>query len=534
MIDQSNLPGMMDGFKWWVGIVEDRKDPEKLSRMQVRMFIWHTDDKALIPTEKLFWAIPVFPTNNSNQTYTAKEGDSVFGFWIDTKDFQQPYIFGRFPDKPEKLYPPEKGFSDPGKWLADRPVEVASRTMRDGIGLEYSDEAPKRYPNPLNEQTNSRFARNEVLEKTPLPFIKQNIIKNIVGAYGVTWDEVEPDYAAVYPYNDSKQSESGHFFDIDDTRNKERITSTHRTGTMQEMRHTGSIHRKDMHHAIQLVHGTDFKNIRGNLWHTTERYTRFRSKGKAFVEINADTQIGVGESNSFRMDVGKDTTVLTGKTMTLSGKEVLVCGENVTVAASGTLTLKAPNIVFEGEVKACHITAKLFSGDVEGNLNGIAALAYNAQQSVTALTAAVGDAGSAVPVQLPIFKTPSCPATVKCPKPSPPVTINNSEAPIDEVITSGGAAADQNKNEQNTFKQRMDSWLTKITAPGSGGAGACWTYTMPDGTTGSLHTHHATGAGDVLTYFWCLGASSVAMNDGCVSGATGTISKRPSNYSCPI
>lgn len=519
MIDQSNMPGM-DGFRWWTGIVEDRKDPEKLSRMQVRMFVWHTDDKALIPTDKLFWAIPIFPTNNSNETYTAKEGDAVFGFWIDTKDFQQPYIFGRFPDKPEKMYPANKGFSDPGKWLADRPVEVASRTMRDGEGLEYTDAGPTRYPNPLNEQTNSRLARNEKLEKTPLPFIQENVIKGIEGAFDVTWDEVDPDYAAVYPYNDSKQSESGHYVDVDDTRRKERINLTHRTGTMQEMRHTGSIHRKDMHHAIQLVHGTDFKNVRGNLWHTTERYTRFRSKGKTFVEINADTNVGVGKENDFRMDVGRNTTIYTGEDFKIRGDDVTICGKNsVSIRSEKTITIEAPIIQFKGIVNACEINSGIFKGFFLGNLFGLAKYAIT--------SGSTGNIEGSIPEIPPIFL---CTVSVKCPDVKPPETIDNPEAPIDEVKTTGG---EKEENEES-FQDRMDAWLARITASGSGGAGACWTYTMPNGTTGSLHTHHATGNDEVYTYFWCLGASSVTLNDGCVAGSTGTTSQRPNNYSCPI
>lgn len=531
MIDQANMPGM-DGFRWWTGIVEDRKDPEKLSRMQVRMYVWHTDDKSLIPTEKLFWAIPVFPTNSSNQTYTAKEGDAVFGFWIDSKDFQQPYVFGRLPDKPEKMYPANKGFSDPGTWMADRPVEIASRTMRDGEGLTYSDSSSARYPNPLNEQTNSRLARNEKLENTPLTFVKQNVIKGVEGAFGITWDEVEPDYAAVYPYNDSKQSESGHFIDVDDTRKKERINLMHRTGTMQEMRHTGSIHRKDLHHSIQMVHGTDFKNVRGNLWHTTERYTRYRSKGKTLIEINSDTVVGV--ANNFTMDVGKNTSIITEKALNLAGETVVISGASIVLQAPGTITLDAPEIIFTGITNACLMKAQLFEGDIKGNLDGIAKNAVNAGTAASAASAASLDGGSGTVVADFTITEPVCHTRPIYPKPNPPKPLGAKEAPIDEVKTTGGDSAKDNEEKQNTFEQRMADWLSKITAPGSGGPGACWTYTMPDGTTGSLHTHHATGAGDVLTYFWCLGAKSVTMNDGCVPGSAGSVTKRPSNYSCPI
>lgn len=475
MLSKTNVPGF-DGFVWWTGIVEDRKDPEKLSRVQVRMFVHHVDDKALIPTEKLFWAIPVYPSNNSNQTYCVKEGDAVFGFFIDGKDAQQPYIFGRFPDRPEKQYPASKGFSDPGTSMGDRPVEVASRFMIDGEGLRYSDAGPRRYPDPLKEQTNSRFARNENLDKTPLMFVKENIIKNIPKAFGGEWNEVDPDYAAVYPYNDSKQSESGHFVDVDDTRRKERITQMHRTGTMQEIRHTGSIHRKDMKHAYQLVHGTKLTNVRGNVWTTVERVTRFKAKGHTYVEINADIDMGV--ARDFNLDVG-----LSG-----GGKLTVKCLK-VSIQALEQLELKAPIIKMVGTVQAEKIIADNFVGGFIGQLVGPASTAVIA-----------GDTGS-VPTPIVIPVTPKVSVDVKAFD-----LIDKPEAPWDENSTS---------DKKDDKQSELDALLAKITAPTGGGRGVCWTYTMPDGTTGSLHTHHATGPGEVLNYFKLLGATSATQDEQC-------------------
>ena len=34
-----------DGFNWWIGVVENRQDPEKLGRCKVRIFGYHTDSK---------------------------------------------------------------------------------------------------------------------------------------------------------------------------------------------------------------------------------------------------------------------------------------------------------------------------------------------------------------------------------------------------------------------------------------------------------------------------------------------------------
>jgi hypothetical protein len=509
MIDQSNMPGM-DGFRWWTGIVEDRKDPEKLSRMQIRMYVWHTDDKSLIPTEKLFWAIPIFPTNNSNQTYTAKEGDAVFGFWIDSKDFQQPYVFGRLPDKPGKLYPATKGFSDPGKWMGDRPVEVASRSLDDsGKGLEYTDASPRRYPDPLNEQTNSRFARNDKLENTPLPFIREHIIKNVETAFGETWDEVNPEYAAVYPYNDSKQSESGHFIDVDDTRRKERINLMHRTGTMQEMRPSGSIHRKDLKHSISMIHGCDFKNVRGNLWHTVEKWTRYRSKGKTLAEINYDLDIGVG----------KDLFVNVGQpSMKGNTGYIEINGNRIFISATEEIKICCEKIKLLGDVYGCRFYGNFF-GDLEGNVLGTSKYAITAGG-----TGDVSDVSFYFPTR--------CSTETRL---KPVELLTPIETVFDEVKTSKKETPE--KTKEQAFKERMAAWFAMIMAPtgspgGSGGAGQDWLYWFEDGTMGGFHSHHATGNSEVLTYIWCLGAVRAQVTE-CSTDQVKNYT-RPDNYNCPI
>ena len=42
-----------DGFFWWVGVVEDRKDPLKLGRVKVRILGYHFADLQALPTADL-------------------------------------------------------------------------------------------------------------------------------------------------------------------------------------------------------------------------------------------------------------------------------------------------------------------------------------------------------------------------------------------------------------------------------------------------------------------------------------------------
>ena len=55
---ETNFMGK-DSFFWWVGVVEDRRDPKKLGRLRIRVLGAHTQDKTLIPTCELHWHIRI-------------------------------------------------------------------------------------------------------------------------------------------------------------------------------------------------------------------------------------------------------------------------------------------------------------------------------------------------------------------------------------------------------------------------------------------------------------------------------------------
>ena len=54
-----------EGFVWFYGVVEDRKDPLFLGRVKARCIGFHTDDKTLIPTEDLPWADIIQPVTSA-------------------------------------------------------------------------------------------------------------------------------------------------------------------------------------------------------------------------------------------------------------------------------------------------------------------------------------------------------------------------------------------------------------------------------------------------------------------------------------
>jgi len=52
-------------MKFYIGVIEDRHDPEQTGRFRVRVLGLHTEDKVLLPTVDLPWATVLSP-NGAN------------------------------------------------------------------------------------------------------------------------------------------------------------------------------------------------------------------------------------------------------------------------------------------------------------------------------------------------------------------------------------------------------------------------------------------------------------------------------------
>ena len=107
------------GAQFFVGLVEDRDDPEQLGRVRVRAFGIHTEDKDKIPTDTLPWATPVMPYTSASISGIGTsptgpvEGTWVIGIFLDGGEMQQPAVLGTIVGNPVEVMDKTKGFSDP-------------------------------------------------------------------------------------------------------------------------------------------------------------------------------------------------------------------------------------------------------------------------------------------------------------------------------------------------------------------------------------------------------------------------------------
>ena len=232
-----------NGFVWWVGVVEDRQDPLKLGRCRVRCVGWHSENKMNLPTSSLPWALPVYPPNNTN-TYAPKEGDMVFGFFVDGENAQEPLMLGVFPSIPLRAANRQEGFNDPRTedQLAASPVKP--------------NESATGYPRKLDEPTTSRLARNETTDDS---------IVSLKAARKESIVEPNSYYNAVYPYNNVHESESGHAFEMDDTPNAERIHLYHRSGSYIEWGPLGDRAERIQKDKFTVVVGDEQVYIKGDV-----------------------------------------------------------------------------------------------------------------------------------------------------------------------------------------------------------------------------------------------------------------------------
>jgi hypothetical protein len=84
----------LDGFVWFIGVVESVTDPLTVGRLKVRIFGWH--DQTLAPND-LPWSYPIRPVSHSRTPSDIRVRDWVIGFFLDGKLGQQPMVFGVIP-----------------------------------------------------------------------------------------------------------------------------------------------------------------------------------------------------------------------------------------------------------------------------------------------------------------------------------------------------------------------------------------------------------------------------------------------------
>jgi hypothetical protein len=154
-----------DNFVWWLGVVEDDRDPLKMGRCRVRIFGSHNPNLDLIPTDSLPWASPVNPTNNSKKIDTPLPGEYILGFFLDGLSSQVPVMLGVVPGIAQEDPKTGTGFSP-----------LAREYNNPGIIKLDQDKTPV-LPGTANGKTaTGSTANNMSLQQVGKPSIPQNAV----------------------------------------------------------------------------------------------------------------------------------------------------------------------------------------------------------------------------------------------------------------------------------------------------------------------------------------------------------------------
>ena len=326
-----------NNFIWFNGVVEDRNDPQKLGRLRVRCVGIHTDNKDDLPTADLPWSQLIHPITSSGISGLGHspgfivEGTWVFGYFRDGYAMQEPMVIGTLPGKPVELADTSKGFYDPN-----------------GVYPKYKDEVDtNRLAVNDTSQPHLFLELRKLTRKTGVPTadfdavpVEEHISTAIEASDSDTWSQPIIPYNATYPYNHVFESESGHIFEIDDTKDNERLFTSHRTGTSQEISPDGT--------QVNIIKGDHYNIVSGKRQAVIEGNADLTIGGRHKIYINKDgatnnhydIQVGPNASVNIQIDKGDMNVVLKdGKLNTnVAGDYNMKIGGNMNLDVRGNKT----------------------------------------------------------------------------------------------------------------------------------------------------------------------------------------------------
>ena len=306
----------LDGFIWFVGVVENRNDPAELGRVQVRCLGYHTEDLSLIPTADLPWAHVMHPVTDpsmqglGNTPSFLVEGTWVIGFFRDAREKQQPIIMGTLPGYPEELPDTKLGFNDPTN------TYPSEERIYSGHGIKESDVS--RLARGEDSETHAALMMRRKLKQDDIPIAIKPHIPEVSDSTTLeertTWNELHPksvigakeqyraypegaDIAdsfpdpypsAKYPYNHVHESEAGHIHEIDDTPGGERLMQQHSTGTFTEIHPDGSKMVKVIGDNYEIIAGKSSILVVGDANITYHGNVRELVKGDYALEVEGN------------------------------------------------------------------------------------------------------------------------------------------------------------------------------------------------------------------------------------------------------
>ena len=289
----------LDGFVWFIGVVEDNNDPDKLGRVKVRAYGHHSKSLNDIPLELLPWATVMGSTLDTSMQGQGsfrklEPGTWIVGFFLDAEERQQPVVIGTIKGKPNAAPNKDIGFNDPSEINPQTKKWSGHGTDKDNNNMttetQFIESDVNRLARNDTDLQHSILQTKEDARTKEVPIANEE--KSIGGKYKEAdgkWDEPASTYAAVYPNNNVRETYGKNIKEYDDTDGASRIHEIHgESGTFYEIDHKGNKVTRITGDNYEVIAGSDFVNVKGDVNLTIDSNCNTYVKGNWNIQVDGN------------------------------------------------------------------------------------------------------------------------------------------------------------------------------------------------------------------------------------------------------
>ena len=326
---------------YYIGVVEDRIDPDLLGRFRVRVLGLHPIEQNILPTSDLPWATVVVPSGgNSGLGMTPPflvEGTWVYVTYRDS-DKQEPLIHGALPGQPSN---------------AGSDYEDANEGMRDpnGVYPVKADESDVNElargvadaSNPTNRENKRRTSLATAdFDGFEIPTVSGNL--SVVQSAGGSFDMpaiLNGTYNPTYPFNHVFATETGHVLEFDDTPLTRRVHLSHASGSYMEYSNDGTLVNHILSDNYSIVNSNSFHFTGGNTVQTIDGSLKVKVNKSDTAGANYDIEVGSGANLNIMVRQGDLNMNIKGNVNQFIDGDMNASMDNLRLDASNKITMSA-------------------------------------------------------------------------------------------------------------------------------------------------------------------------------------------------
>lgn len=212
-----------------------------------------------------------------------------------------------------------------------------------------------KFPSVTQEGSSNRLVRAQSVTRSILTKKIAARVTDVRTANKFEWSQPKNSYNAVYPFNQVRQTESGHIQEFDDTPGSERIHTYHKSGTYEEIDPNGSRINRIVGDDFEILERNGHVLIKGSCNVTIMGDSRLRIERDAWIDIKGDLETKVmGNMKSVvdgkvEIDALGLVDVLTKENISLrSEKQInILSSKDINIGSGGNVNITGKNIYLD-------------------------------------------------------------------------------------------------------------------------------------------------------------------------------------------